>query len=68
MDKKIGETFEYDGRIYEVIEDVDDLLCDICHFNSDKYSCEYVNREVCNCDRNDRYDSKDVVFIKKEEK
>ncbi|MGL5189138.1 MAG: hypothetical protein ACRC7S_05710 [Cetobacterium sp.] len=67
MEKKIGETFEYDGSIYEVqLETSGCTNCGLYYFNCGGDALELGL--IPSCDGYHRHDGKDVVFVKKEEK
>lgn len=65
MERKIGETFEIDGKKYKVIESNPERSdCDICAFDRD-YRCISTKRGFCQ--RYNREDEKDVYFVEVEE-
>lgn len=66
MERKIGETFEFEGKTYEVVE-VTANSCDLCAFFKDK-KCRARTYETGNCSIDTRKDRKDINFkeIKKD--
>lgn len=66
MERKIGETFEFEGKTYEVVE-VTANSCDLCAFFKDK-KCWARTYETGNCSIDTRKDRKDINFkeIKKD--
>lgn len=68
MERKIGETFSYNGTKLEVVEqslenkDIENA-CNGCYFKSNFMVLCYKNNEItgeCSCIR--RTDKKDVIF------
>lgn len=60
MERRIGEIFEYDGKILRVKE-AEEERCDGCLF-SNKCSCDIKwSVGLCHCGM--RSDKKDVIFV-----
>lgn len=58
MERKIGETFEFKGKTYEVIESLRDT-CDNCAFSGE---CDATETVVGRCSCILRLDGKNVIF------
>ena len=64
MERKIGETFEFEGRKFEVKAAI--CGCDGCFFDT---KCLSKNMELSGeCEGSDRYDRKDVIFVEVQER
>lgn len=58
MERKIGETFEFKGKTYEVIESLRNI-CDNCAFSGE---CDATETVVGSCSCTSRLDGKNVIF------
>lgn len=58
MERKIGETFEFKGKTYEVIESLRNI-CDNCAFSGE---CDAIETVVGRCSCTSRLDGKNVIF------
>ena len=58
MERKIGETFEFKGKTYEVIESLLNI-CDNCAFSG---KCDATETVVGRCSCTSRLDGKNVIF------
>lgn len=58
MERKIGETFEFKGKTYEVIESLRNI-CENCAFNGE---CDATETVVGRCSCTSRLDGKNVIF------
>ena len=58
MERKIGETFEYQGKTYKVIESLRNI-CDNCAFSGE---CDATETVVGSCSCTSRLDDKNVIF------
>lgn len=58
MERKIGETFEFKGKTYEVIESLSNI-CDNCAFSGE---CDATETVVGSCSCTSRLDGKNVIF------
>lgn len=58
MERKIGETFEFKGKTYEVIESLRNI-CDNCAFSGE---CDATETVVGRCCCTSRLDGKNVIF------
>lgn len=58
MERKIGETFEFKGKTYEVIESLLNI-CDNCAFRGE---CDATETVVGSCSCTSRLDGKNVIF------
>ena len=58
MERKIGETFEFKGKTYEVIESLRNI-CDNCAFSGE---CDATETVVGRCSCTSRLDGKNVIF------
>lgn len=58
MERKIGETFEYQGKTYKVIESLRNI-CDNCAFSGE---CDATETVVGSCSCTSRLDGKNVIF------
>lgn len=68
MERKIGETFEYKGKIYKVAE-MPEYFCAFCDLEKECYSKRsYLEKITGTCSPNNRKDTRDVYFkeIKKD--
>lgn len=61
MERKIGETFEHEGKKLKVVEDERNLCFD-CYFFDGVY-CQKTGRECGSCERRERADYKPVIFV-----
>lgn len=61
MERKIGDSFEYEGKIFKVEEDKN-FSCHRCFFN--KKCTVAVKKTAGQCQAGFRGDNKDVVFVK----
>ena len=61
MERKIGETFEYEGKKLKVVEDERNLCFD-CYF-FDGVNCQRTEREGGECSDSKRADYKPVIFV-----
>ena len=59
MERKIGETFEYEGKKLKVVEDERNVCCD-CYFFDGVY-CQKTGRECGSCEQRERADYKPVI-------
>ena len=66
MERKIGKTFNYQGKTLEVVEQSNkdaENACDGCYFKSNFMVLCYKNNEItgeCSCIR--RNDKKSIIF------
>ena len=58
MERKIGEVFQYEGKIYQVVESI---RCDGCAFNRSA-KCSTIREPLGSCDSISRKDRINVVF------
>lgn len=68
MERKIGETFEFKGKTYEVAE-LPDYFCAFCDLEKECYSKRsYLEKVTGTCSPNNRKDTRSVCFkeIKKD--
>lgn len=67
MERKIGETFEYKGRVYKTIQSLSDSCINCDFVNEPCYACAF-NKIVGGCSMTVREDKKNVIFkeIKKD--
>lgn len=67
MERKIGETFEYKGRVYKTIQSLSDSCINCAFLNEPCYACVF-NNIVGGCSMTVREDKKNVIFkeIKKD--
>lgn len=68
MERKIGETFEFKGKTYEVAE-LPDYFCAFCDLEKECYSKRsYLENVAGTCSPNNRKDTRSVCFkeIKKD--
>ena len=64
MERKIGETFEYEGKKLQVRES-HRYSCDGCFFNG---HCEHSSNPIIGlCEKDQREDEKDVIFVEVQE-
>ena len=64
MERKIGETFEYEGHKLRVVEG-GRYSCDGCFFNG---HCEHSSNPIIGlCEKDQREDEKDVIFVEVQE-
>ena len=61
MERKIGETFEHEGKKLKVVEDERNLCFD-CYFFDGVY-CQKTGRECGSCEQRERADYKPVIFV-----
>lgn len=60
MEREIGETFEFEGKTYKVVE-LTAKSCEPCAFFKDK-KCWARSYETGNCGISTRKDKKDIIF------
>lgn len=67
MERKIGETFEYKGRVYKTIQSLSDSCRNCAFVNEPCYACVF-NNIVGGCSMTVREDKKNIIFkeIKKD--
>ena len=68
MERKIGETFEFKGKTYEVAE-LPDYFCAFCDLEKECYSKRsYLEKVAGTCSPSKRMDTRNVCFkeIKKD--
>lgn len=68
MERKIGETFEYKGKIYKVAE-MPEYFCAFCDLEKEcSIKRSYLEKVTGTCSPNNRKDTRDVCFkeIKKD--
>lgn len=66
MERKIGETFEYEGKKFKVVETPNNS-CHKCHFYDGGF-CKVIREHCCGeCDERKRTDRKPVVFVEVKE-
>lgn len=67
MERKIGDTFEYKGRVYKTIQSLSDSCRNCAFVNEPCYACIF-NKIVGGCSMQVREDKKNVIFkeIKKD--
>lgn len=68
MERKIGETFEFKGKTYEVAE-LPEYFCAFCDLEKECYSKRsYLEKVTGTCSPNNRKDTRSVCFkeIKKD--
>ena len=58
MEREIGETFEFKGKTYKVIESLRNI-CDNCAFSGE---CDATETVVGSCSCTSRLDGKNVIF------
>ena len=64
MERKIGETFEFEGKKLQVKES-HRYSCDGCFFNG---HCEHSSNPIIGlCEKDQREDEKDVIFVEVQE-
>ena len=61
MERKIGETFEFEGKKLQVVETANNLCFD-CYF-FDGVNCQRTEREGGECSDSKRADYKPVIFV-----
>ena len=61
MERKIGETFEHEGKKLKVVEEERNVCLD-CYFFDGVY-CQKTGRECGSCERRERADYKPVIFV-----
>ena len=61
MKRKIGETFEHEGKKLKVVEEERNVCFD-CYFFDGVY-CQKTGRECGSCERRERADYKPVIFV-----
>lgn len=63
IDLEIGKTFEFEEDEYEVVEDINNINCEICDFlNNDECLDLQVDGKIPTCEC--REDDKAVIFKK----
>ena len=67
MERKIGETFEYKGRVYKTIQSLSDSCRNCAFVNEPCYACVFKKIVGC-CSMTVREDKKNIIFkeIKKD--
>lgn len=67
MERKIGETFEYEGKVYNTIQSLSDSCRNCAFVNEPCYACIF-NKIVGGCSMTVRKDKKNIIFkeIKKD--
>lgn len=67
MERKIGETFEYKGRVYKTIQSLSDSCINCAFVNEPCYAYDF-NKIVGGCSMKVREDKKNIIFkeIKKD--
>ena len=58
MERKVGETFEYEGHTLKVEKS---SICSDCYFNDNQYN---LKKKFGECIRNYRADNNNVIFKK----
>lgn len=61
MERKIGETFEYKGRVYKTIQSLSDSCRNCAFVNEPCYAC-FFNKIVGGCSMTVREDKKNIIF------
>lgn len=61
MERKIGETFEYKGRVYKTIQSLSDSCRNCAFVNEPCYAC-FFNNIVGGCSMTVREDKKNTIF------
>lgn len=61
MERKIGETFEYKGRVYKTIQSLSDS-CRNCAFVNEPCYAYFFNKIVGGCSMTVREDKKNIIF------
>ena len=61
MERKIGETFEHEGKKLKVVEEERNVCFD-CYFFDGVY-CQKTGRECGSCEQRERADYKPVIFV-----
>ena len=62
MERKIGETFEFKGKTYEVAE-LPDYFCAFCDLEKECYSKRsYLENIAGTCSQSKRMDTRNVCF------
>ena len=61
MERKIGETFEYKGKIYKTIQSLSDSCRNCAFVNEPCYACVF-NNIVGGCSMTVREDKKNIIF------
>ena len=67
MERKIGETFEYEGKVYKTIQSLSDSCRNCAFVNEPCYACIF-NKIVGGCSMTVREDKNNIIFkeIKKD--
>lgn len=67
MERKIGETFEYEGKVYKTIQSLSDSCTNCAFVNEPCYECIF-NKIVGGCSMTVREDKNNIIFkeIKKD--
>lgn len=67
MERKIGETFEYEGKVYKTIQSLPDSCRNCAFVNEPCYACVF-NKIVGGCSMTVREDKNNIIFkeIKKD--
>lgn len=61
MERKIGEIFEYKGRVYKTIQSLSDSCRNCAFVNEHCYTC-FFNKIVGGCSMTVREDKKNIIF------
>ena len=69
MERKVGETFEFEGVKLQVKDIENNLSCCGCYFFEFERTCNTVNckNQAGACVRIDRTDNKTVIFVEVED-
>lgn len=67
MERKIGETFEYEGKVYKTVQSLSDSCRNCAFVNEPCYACIF-NKIVGGCSMTVREDKNNIIFkeIKKD--
>lgn len=67
MERKIGETFEYEGKVYKTVQSLSDSCRNCAFVNEPCYAC-FFNKIVGGCSMTIREDKNNIIFkeIKKD--
>ena len=66
-ERKIGETFKYDGKTLEVVETKSDT-CYQCCFKEETGRCSRIKSKTGVCDAHKRSDRRPVIFVEVKDK
>lgn len=61
MERKIGETFEYEGKVYKTIQSLSDSCRNCAFVNEPCYACIF-NKIVGGCSMTVREDKNNIIF------